>query len=141
MRQRVIVGAILRNSQNQILILKMPDNYGAYPGQWGLVGGGVEPGENVSKAMKREVKEETNLEITNLNPYTFHDVQRTKILEDGTTEEQHLVFLLFDCEVVDPSVIKLNHEWDTYAWVSPAEFNKYNLNEATKTTFTQKGWL
>lgn len=141
MRQRVIVGAIIRNLQNQLLILKMPDNYGAYPGQWGLVGGGVEPGENVLEAMKREVKEETNLEITNLKPHTFHDAVRSKILEDGTTEEQHLVFLLFDCEVVDPSVIKLNHEWDAHAWVSPNEFKKYNLNEATKTTFTQKGWL
>ena len=130
MRQRVIVGAIIRNLQNQLLILKMPDNYGAYPGQWGLVGGGVEPGENVSEAMKREVREETNLEIISLEPYTFHDAVRSKILENGTHEEQHMVFLLFDCEVVDPSVIKLNHEWDTYAWVYAAELKKYNLNEA-----------
>jgi 8-oxo-dGTP pyrophosphatase MutT (NUDIX family) len=34
-----------------------------YPGRWGLFGGGVEPGEDPLAALKRELREELELEI------------------------------------------------------------------------------
>jgi NAD+ diphosphatase len=37
------------------------------PGIFGLIAGFVEPGENLEQAVKREVKEEVNLEIKNLS--------------------------------------------------------------------------
>ena len=34
-----------------------------YPGRWGLFGGGIEPGEDPTDALKRELREELELEI------------------------------------------------------------------------------
>ncbi len=141
MRQRVIVGALIRDQADRILLLRMPTHLGVYPGQWGLVGGGVELGEDIEVAVKREVAEETNLEITDITPFTFHDTVRTKLLEDGGEEEQHLIFLIWDCCVVNPATVVLNHEWEEYVWVLPDALSTYDLNQATLTTFRRKGWL
>ncbi|MDI5349372.1 NUDIX domain-containing protein, partial [Salmonella enterica subsp. enterica serovar Kentucky] len=40
------------------LLCKMADNRGVFPGQWALSGGGVEPGERIEEALRREVREE-----------------------------------------------------------------------------------
>ena len=42
----------------ELLLMQRSDN-----GQWGLPGGYVEPGESVSQAVVREVREETGVEI------------------------------------------------------------------------------
>src|ERR1051325_4042675 len=42
-----------------LLLQRRSDN-----GLWGLPGGGVEPGESVSAAIVREVREETGLDVT-----------------------------------------------------------------------------
>ncbi|MCD6270192.1 NUDIX hydrolase [bacterium] len=61
----VVDGIILK--QNKILLVKRT----IYPfkGFWVLPGGHVEYGETVEQALKREMKEETNLSI--LNPVLF----------------------------------------------------------------------
>ena len=59
-RPLLMVGAaiLIVDSDNRLLLLKRSDN-----GCWGLPGGAVEPGEIVETAARREVREETGLEI------------------------------------------------------------------------------
>lgn len=45
--RRLIVVPILRNKQGQLLMIKMAKDRGVFAGQWGLPGGGVEPGEAI----------------------------------------------------------------------------------------------
>lgn len=44
------------------------------PGRWGLIGGGIKKDETPLEAMKRELKEETNIEIHNIEYLTSRDV-------------------------------------------------------------------
>lgn len=141
MRQRIIVGAIARNFENKILLLKMPINFGAYPGQWGLVGGGVELGEEPTKALVREMREETGLVISQLSPFTFIDGVVRKKLLDGTIEEQQLFSLVYDCVVQETDKLTLNHEWEKAEWVATDTLQTYNLNSPTREVFRRKGWL
>lgn len=56
--------AIIVNDDNKFLLLKRADDSKIWqPNKWALVGGGVEKGESPETACKREVKEETGLEI------------------------------------------------------------------------------
>ena len=55
---RTGVGIILLNSKNKIFVAKRKDN----PiDKWQMPQGGVDPGESLLTAMKRELKEETNV--------------------------------------------------------------------------------
>lgn len=58
------VGAIIRVGLDGYLMQlrdSKPDIW--YPGRWGLFGGGIEPDENPMDALKRELREELELEI------------------------------------------------------------------------------
>lgn len=43
---------------------------------WGLVGGTIEPGEGIEEAMRREIKEESNMEVLAWRPVGFQKVTR-----------------------------------------------------------------
>ena len=42
--RRVIVVGLIHNGRGEWLLCKMPAERGVFPGQWGLPGGGIEPG-------------------------------------------------------------------------------------------------
>ncbi|MGW1143221.1 NUDIX domain-containing protein, partial [Streptomyces zhihengii] len=43
------------------------------PGQWGLLGGGTEPGESPAEGIARELLEETGLTVPDLAPFLVVD--------------------------------------------------------------------
>lgn len=141
MRQRVIVCPIIEND-GEILLCKMANDRGVFPGQWALSGGGMEPGENVEQALRREIIEELGaaLQITEIAPWTFSDDVRVKTYADGSKEEIYMIYLLFNCTSANRQ-ITFNEEFQEIAWVKPVDLYRYDLNEATRTTFTKKGWL
>lgn len=142
MNTRIIVCPIIRNQDNEYLICKMPENRGAFPGEWGLPGGGMEPGEHMTTALKREIGEELggNLEIIEIKPWTFRDDIRKKIYPDNRSMDVYMIYLIFDC-LVKTSAINLNEEFEAYAWVKPDKLVHYDLNEATRITFRDKGLI
>lgn len=74
MRQRTIVCPLIQND-GAYLLCKMADDRGVFPGQWALSGGGVEPGERIEEALRREIREELGeqLLLTEITPWTFSD--------------------------------------------------------------------
>ena len=141
MNHRVIVGALIVDADGRVLLLKMPEDRGVYPGQWGIVGGGIDEGEQAEAALQREVAEETGLTVSAIRPFWFHDEVREKLNPDGETSSVYMIYLLYDCVALDPEVVALNEEWEAYEWVGVQDLGNYDLNAATIKTFSQKGWL
>ncbi|MEH2720325.1 nucleoside triphosphatase NudI, partial [Klebsiella pneumoniae] len=56
MRHRTIVCPLIEN-KGHYLLCKMAADRGVFPGQWAL-SGGVEPGERIEEALRREIREE-----------------------------------------------------------------------------------
>ncbi|WP_051209473.1 NUDIX hydrolase [Butyrivibrio sp. WCD3002] len=55
------VGTIIENDKGEILLQKRKDN-----GMWGIVGGGMELGENFEDVARREAREEAGIELGEL---------------------------------------------------------------------------
>jgi nucleoside triphosphatase len=119
----------------------MPPDRGVFPDQWGLPGGGVEPGERMHQALNREVREELGVSIVETKPLFFKDGLHEKTFPNGTKQTIYMIFLLFECRISSSETICLNPEFCDYAWVEPGQLSSYDINSATKETFESLGLL
>ena len=135
---RIIVVAVIQNSAGETLVCKKPARLGVFPGQWAIPGGGIEPGERMLDALRREVREEVGLEIQAIQPLFFKDGEYPKLYPDSSQQDVYMIFLLFSCRAVSEAV-QLGEEFDAFAWVKAADLGKYDLNEQTRDTFARLG--
>lgn len=80
-------GAIIRDRKDRILLQKRSDY-----GNWGFPGGAMGPGESIEQTMKREVFEETGLEVNEYELYTVYSGPRMKYRYPDGNE---VVFVMF----------------------------------------------
>ena len=139
-RRRLIVVPIIRRADGKYLLCKMPPHRGVFPGQWGLPGGGVEDDERIEDALRREVREELQLELATIEPVYFKGDDREKLYADGRRETMYMVFLIYLC-TTDGADPVINDELEAFAWVAPNEMASYDLNIATRATMREVGIL
>jgi ADP-ribose pyrophosphatase YjhB (NUDIX family) len=78
------VVAIVRDTTGAVLLVHKTDNH-----LWALPGGGVDPGESVSEAVVREVKEETGLEVHVLDLVgVYTNPGHVMVYDDGEVRQQ-----------------------------------------------------
>lgn len=69
--EKFCVGVVIPKGENILLVRRVPDDY--LGGYWEIPGGGVDAGETLEEACKREVKEETALDISSLQFFGMFD--------------------------------------------------------------------
>ena len=96
---QVGVKIFLRNKEGKFLILKRnPVKYPGTKGDWDIVGGRIDPGTKLLENLKREVKEETGLEIIS-EPKLIH---AQDIIPNS---EKHVVRLSYVGNTLDEPVL------------------------------------
>lgn len=73
----VAVGGLIENEEGKILMVKSPDR------GWEIPGGQVEAGETITDALKREVKEETGIDIEVGDLKAVHSNISKRVQPDG----------------------------------------------------------
>lgn len=64
--KRDIVAALIFSKDNKLFQgMKDPEHGGVYSDCWHIPGGGIDEGEDKEKALIREIKEETGIDISN----------------------------------------------------------------------------
>jgi ADP-ribose pyrophosphatase YjhB (NUDIX family) len=91
----VAASAVILDGQDRVLLVRREDT-----GLWGLPGGVMEPGERVSEAVRREVAEETGLEVRPERLVGVYSDPDLVVVYPGVAALQPVV-LCFACEVDD----------------------------------------
>ena len=112
--------------KNKLLILKRSNSDKNDAGLWDIPGGAVKTGENIFKAIKREVLEETGIKISSISIKDFYG------LIFGKFKQKNLIIAVFVCNALS-SKIKLNHEHSDYKWIKPKNLSDFKLGRVLKT--------
>lgn len=98
MVQRPLIGiGVIIIREGKILLGKRRNAHGA--GSWCCPGGHLEYGESLETCARREVKEETGLEIENIRPGSF-----TNDLFSQEGKHYVTLFMLADCPRGEPAI-------------------------------------
>lgn len=117
-RFHVHVDAIVRRGDR---ILIMQRAMGLMPGAWYFPGGGLEADESPEEGVRREIREETGLEVANLRPFrTWHYRQ------DESTPGVGITFV---CEVPPETEPQINEEHSAARWIDPTEYRERYLSD------------
>jgi nucleoside triphosphatase len=126
------------NARNELLFCRMDPDRGVFPGQWGLPGGGIEPGEQMLDALRRELREEIGIEVDQIRPAFFKDCLHSKKFPDGHSALIYMIFLLFHCRARSEELV-LNDEFVEYRWVEETAVGALEMNSETKDTLKRLG--
>ena len=119
------VGGLIFNAQNEVLMIRTHK----WSGLWGIPGGKIKRGEPSLTALRRELKEETGLNITDIKFVLVQDcISSREFYRDA-----HFVLLNYTCRCVakNPRVV-LNEEAREFQWLKLAAAKKLKLNKPTK---------
>jgi len=107
----------------KILILRESTKYtdGANAGRFDVPGGRVKPGERFDDCLKREILEETGLQVTLGKPFCVNEWRPTV-----KGEQWQIVGTFFLCHANTDKVV-LSEDHAEYAWIEPKDYGKYNI--------------
>lgn len=127
---KIVVGAAIKLDDKFLLLERAPSEFMA--GLVELPSGTVEPGESLLQALTREVKEETNLVVTEIVSF----LGSFDYFSSSGKKTRQFNFLV----ETEPSDIKLDpSEHSSYFLLSPSdeEFLKLNISDGTKTILSK----
>ena len=104
--------------------------------KWGIPGGKIERGETAEEALRREVREETGLELRNIRFVTVQDCVDSREFHHPA----HFLLLNYTAEA-DRDAVVLNDEAEEFRWVAPEEAVCMDLNAPTRILLGKCGLL
>lgn len=120
----VTVGGLIFNATGQVLMVRTHK----WSNLWGIPGGKVKWGESAVDALRRELLEETNLPVRDIEFVLAQDCIHSKEFY----RDAHFVLLNYTCRCNGKPEVKLNDEAQEYRWVELTEAITMAINLPTR---------
>ncbi|MFZ5909872.1 MAG: NUDIX domain-containing protein [Chloroflexota bacterium] len=124
------VGVFIFDAQGKLLLLESHK----WPGKYVVPGGHVELGERLEQAAVREAKEETGLDVYDLEFINFQQF----IYDPAFWKRRHFIFFDFAART-DSAEVALNEEAQKFIWIEPRQALGLPLDSYTRTSI--ETWL
>ena len=134
MQQKIAVCALIKKGDTYLFI-KQDKPGGAYQGTLHLPGGSLELGEGLYDGIRREVREETNIEIQDVQPVDF---DTDTLPYKG--EETQWIFLRFSA-IYASGEPKAGDDAKELLWIATQDIGNYLHNEPSKRLLRKVGLL
>jgi phosphoglycolate phosphatase len=119
------VGALIFNAKKEVLMIRTHK----WSNKWGIPGGKIKYGEASETALRREIKEETALKVTDIEFVLMQDCIHSKEFY----QDAHFVLLNYICRCVGKNPrVKLNEEGQEFRWLKLTAAKNLKLNKPTK---------
>lgn len=103
----VTCGALIFNKEGKVLLVKSHK----WRDKYVMPGGHIELGEKIEQAVVREVKEETGLDVYDIQFVCWQEF----IFDDNFYKRRHFIFFDYSCQT-DQNEVILNDEAEEYMW-------------------------
>jgi len=118
------VGAVIFDHARRVLMIRTRK----WSNLWGIPGGKIKLGERAEDALRRELKEETNLDIADIRFVLVQDCIGSKEFY----RDEHFVLLNYTCRCAGPAGVRLNEEAQEFRWLPLEDAFKLPLNQPTR---------
>jgi len=147
--ERIIVSGLIFSKDGKLFQgMKDPQKGGVYSDCWHLPGGGVDPNESKEKALAREIKEETGIDIAGYKVELIDSSGRgksKKILSNGKEVFCEMKFFVYKIKIIDKNSsdikITLNDDLVKYRWTSLKELPTLKLTPPSAELFKKLGYI
>ena len=118
------VGGLIFNEADEVLMIRTHK----WSNLWGIPGGKIKWGEPSEDALRREIKEETDLDVTGIQFVLVQDCIHSKEFY----RDAHFVLLNYTCHCAGERRVKLNDEAREHRWVTVEEALTMPINQPTR---------
>lgn len=121
----VTVGALIFNDADEALMIRTQK----WSNLWGIPGGKIKWGETSEDALRREIKEETDLEISDIRFVLVQDCIHSKEFY----RDAHFVLLNYTARTAGRPAVVLNDEAREFRWMKLEAALQIPINAPTRT--------
>lgn len=118
------VGALIFNDAGDVLMVRTHK----WSDLWGIPGGKIKWAEPSEDALRREIREETGLEITDIEFVLVQDCIHSKEFY----RDAHFILLNYTCHCIGEPHVRLNEEAWEFRWVTMATALAMEINQPTR---------
>jgi len=122
------VGALIFNSEGKLFLAKSHK----WQNKYVIPGGHIKLGETMEEALKREIREETGLDIFNIKLVIIQEF----IYDNSFWKKRHFIFFDYACRT-NSSKVTLNSEAQEYVWTTLEVALKLPIEPYTKKTIEE----
>ncbi len=117
MKTDIVQKSLLFNSDGTILLLRRSGTDIRRPLQWDFPGGVLDPGETLEDGARREIKEESGIDVAAVSLFFAKTESAEWVTEKGDKSLRNVIRLYYVAHTAD-NTATISHEHSEYCWVT-----------------------